>query len=76
MGKSYLAKSTEYKYVSISMGFSGASVVKKSSCQCRSYRRHGSHTWVRKIPWRKKWQPTPVFLPGESHEQSLAGYSP
>ena len=23
--------------------------------------------WVRKIPWRRKWQPTPVFLPGESH---------
>ena len=41
-------------------------------------------TWVRfldlsgwKIPWRRKWQPTPVFLPGESHGQrSLAGYSP
>ena len=26
--------------------------------------------------WRRKWQPTPVFLPGESHGQSLAGYSP
>ena len=33
--------------------------------------------WVRKIPWRRKWQPTPVFLPGESHGQrSLVGYSP
>jgi len=32
--------------------------------------------WVRKIPWRRKWQPTPVFLPGESHGQStLVGYS-
>ena len=32
--------------------------------------------WVRKIPWRRTWQPTPVFLPGESHAQrSLAGYS-
>ena len=32
---------------------------------------------VRKIPWRRKWQPTPVFLSGESHGQrSLAGYSP
>ena len=32
--------------------------------------------WVRKIPWRKAWQPTPVFLPGESHGQrSLVGYS-
>ena len=34
-------------------------------------------TWVRNIPWRREWQPTPVFLPGESHGQrSLAGYSP
>ena len=33
--------------------------------------------WVGKIPWRRKWQPTPVFLLGEFHEQrSLAGYSP
>ena len=34
-------------------------------------------TWVGKIPWRRAWQPTPVFLPGESYGQrSLAGYSP
>ena len=34
-------------------------------------------SWVRKIPWRRAWQPTPVFLPGESHEQrSLVDYSP
>ena len=34
-------------------------------------------TWVGKIPWRREWQPTPVSLPGESHEQrSLEGYSP
>ena len=33
--------------------------------------------WVGKIPWRRKWQPTPVFLPGESHGQrSLVGYGP
>ena len=32
--------------------------------------------WVRKIPWRREWQPTLVFMPGESHGQkSLAGYS-
>ena len=32
---------------------------------------------VRKIPWRREWQPTPVFLPGEFHGQrSLVGYSP
>ena len=38
--------------------------------------RQGFDPWVRKIPWRA-WQPTPAFLPGESHGQrSLAGYSP
>jgi len=38
---------------------------------------NSAHIWVRKIPWRMKWQPTPVFLPGESHGQrNLAGYSP
>ena len=35
------------------------------------------HPWVRKIPWRRAWQATPVFFPGESHGQkNLAGYSP
>ena len=33
--------------------------------------------WVEKIPWRREWQPTPLFFPGESHGQrNLAGYSP
>ena len=36
-----------------------------------------SDPWVRKIPWRREWLPTPVFLPGEFHGQrSLVGYSP
>ena len=39
--------------------------------------RPGFNPWVRKIPWRRKWPPTPVFLPGKSHGQrSLVGYSP
>jgi len=39
--------------------------------------RHGFDPWVGKVPWRRAWQPTPVFLPGDSHGQrSLAGYSP
>ena len=39
--------------------------------------RYGFDIWVGKIPWRRKWQPIPVFLSGESHGQrSLAGYSP
>ena len=52
-------------------GFPGGSDGKESACQCR---RHGFDLWVGKIPWRKEWQPTPVFLPGEPHGQrSLAG---
>ena len=40
-------------------------------------KRLGFHPWLGTIPWRRKWQPTPVFLPGESQGQrSLVGYSP
>ena len=47
---------------------------RESACQ---YRRHRFNPWVREIPWRRKWQPTPVFLPGKSHGQrSLVGYNP
>ena len=50
---------------------------KESACQCRSYRRCGFNCWVGNIPWRRKWQPTSVFLLGWSHGQrNLAGYSP
>ena len=46
-------------------------------CQCRRHKRRESDPWLRKIPWRRAWQPAPVFLPEESHGQrSLAGYSP
>ena len=47
---------------------------KEATHQCR---RPGFDPWVGKIPWRRKWQLTSVFLPGESHGQrSLVGYSP
>ena len=53
----------------------GASGI-EPACQCRRHKRCGFNPWVRKIPRRRKWQPTPVFLPRESHEErSLAGYS-
>ena len=46
----------------------------KNLLQCRRPR---FDPWVRKIPWRKEWQPTPAFLPREFHRQrSLVGYSP
>ena len=47
-------------------GFPGDSC-KEPTCQCRRLKR--SNLWVGKIPWRRAWQPTPVFLPGESHGQ-------
>ena len=54
-----------------SKGFSRLLSGKESICQCRV------RFWTRKISWRRKWQPLPVSLPGESHGQrSLAGYSP
>ena len=58
-------------------GFPGVTSGKEPACQCRRCKRFRFYTWVRKILWRRKWQSTPVFLPGESNEQrSLAGYSP
>ena len=53
---------------------SGSVSGKESTCQCS---RHRFDPWVRKIPWKRKWQPILVFLPGKFHRQrSLVGYSP
>ena len=50
---------------------------KESPCQCRRHKRVGLYPWVGKIPWRRKWQPTPVFLPKETlGQKSLVSYSP
>ena len=57
--------------------FPGGTSGKEPACQCRRRERRGFDPWVRKIPWKREWQPTKVFLPGESHEQrNLAGYGP
>ena len=54
-----------------------ALVVKNWGTNAGRYKRCWFDPWVRKTPWRRAWQPTPVFLPGESHGQgSLVGYSP
>ena len=56
------------------LGFPGGASGKEPTCQ--QCRRCGFDPWVGKISWRRAWQPTPVFLPGESHGQrSLAGCS-
>ena len=57
--------------------FPGGASGKEAAFQCRGHKRPGLSPWAGKIPWRRAWQPTPVFLPGESHGQrSLVGYSP
>jgi len=58
------------------MGFPCGSVVKNLPVR-QDHRRHRFNSWIRKIPWRRKWQPTPEFLPGKFHGQwDLVGYSP
>ena len=60
-----------------SLGFPGGARGKEPAGQCRRPKRRRFDHWVKTIPWRRAWQPTPVFLPGESHAQrSLVGYSP
>ena len=79
-GKLYFPVSISYadtdSIISIStLSCKGGAGSKEPACQCRRRKRCGFHPWVGKIPWRRKWPPTPVFLPGESHGQrSLAGY--
>ena len=63
----FLTLSLYYDY---SVGFSDGTSGKESAWQCRRHKRQGFDPWVRKIPWRRAWQPTPVFLPG------LKGYIP
>ena len=58
-------------------GFLGGASSKEPTCQSKRLKRHRFVPWIRKSPWRWAWQPTPVFLPGESYGQrSMVGYSP
>ena len=71
-----MVKSIIYNYVCMCVygSIPGGPMVKESSCQ---YRRCRFDPWVRKIPWRRKWQATPVFLFGKCHGQrSLTACSP
>ena len=49
------------------LGFPGGASGTEPTCQCMRHKRRGFNPWVRKIPWRRAWQPTTAFLPGESH---------
>ena len=75
MSQKYCSKPCLYIKVKYT-GFQG-STSREPDCQCKRYNKCGFSPWVKKFPWRRAWQPSPVFLPGESHGQrSLAGYSP
>ena len=67
---------TSYDSDVVCKGFPGGSAGKEPACQCRRCKRGRFDPWVGKIPWSRKWQHTPVFLPEVFHGQrSLAGYS-
>ena len=62
--------------VNFSLGFPGGALVKNPSVDAGDTS-HGFDPWVGRMPWRRKWQPTPVLLPGKSHGQrSLADCRP
>ena len=48
-------------------GLPGCTSDKEYTFQCRRHKRHLFNPWFGEIPWRRKWQPTPVFLPEKSH---------
>ena len=58
-------------------GFPCGTSGKEPTCQCGRHKRCGLNLWVKKTLWRRAWQPTPVFLPDESHGQrSLVSSGP
>ena len=79
----HLIQSTVVLYISLALEAhtifraSQVALVVKNLPANADVERHRFEPWARRIPWRRAWQPTPVFLPRESHGQrSLAGYSP
>ena len=63
-----------FNHPQVPPGFPGGASGKEPACQFRRHKRLRFDPWVGKILWRMAWQPTPVFLPGESHGQR--NYSP
>ena len=55
------------------MGFPGGTSGEEPACQCGRHKRYRFDPWVGKIPWMRAWQPTPVFLPGESPRTKVPG---
>ena len=73
MQKKNLCLSLEFSSAGVEFTYRWPSGI-ESACQCRRCKKCSFDPWVGKISWRRKWQPMPVFLPGEFHEQrSLVG---
>ena len=73
----FLLCTLNYSYMWLCLGFPGSTSGKELTCQCRRHKTSGFNPWVGMIPWRRNWQPSSVFSPGESQGQrSLEGYSP
>ena len=66
MGCHFLNQVFKWQPPTRSWGFPGGTSGKEHACYRRRHKRCSFDPWVGKIPWRRKWQPTPVFLPGES----------
>ena len=65
---------SNFTHYTVNWGFLGGARGKEPSYQCRTHKSHGFDPWVEKIPWRRAWQSTPVFLPRESQGRgSLVG---
>ena len=73
LGSFWISYRGYYSVCSYTMGFPSGASGKEPACLCRGHKRCRFDPWVGKIPWRKAWQPTPVFLPGESHQQRSRG---
>ena len=76
VNKSLCCKSQHFLISAFSLGFWGGSSSKERACQCRRLKRWGFDLWVGKISWRRAWQPTPVFWPGESPWTEEPGRAP
>ena len=77
MGSFLVSCFGQQNVIEVILGFPGGSVVKNPPAKAGDSGDAGLIPGVKKLPWRRKWQPTPVFLPEESHGQRiLVGYSP
>ena len=58
-----------FELLLVTLGFPGGAIGKEAACQCRRHNKHEFDPWVRKIPRRRTWQPTPIWLPGQRMEE-------